>query len=506
MVLRIYQMIVPFLMRTAMIYIMGVQYLGLNSLFSSIIQVLSLAELGVGHAMVFAMYKPIAQDDEKTICALMKLYRKYYRIIGLLIGTAGLLLMPMVPRLISGDVPGELNIYILYLLNLAATVLSYWLFAYKNCLLQAHQQNNIVSWITTGTYTLQWCVQLVVLLLYHDYYLYLIISLATQVVNNVTLAIIVSRKYPRYVPVGELEPEAVRGINQKIRDLFTGKLGTVVLKASDTLVISAFLGLTVLAIYQNYFFMVSSVISIIEIILSSMMAGLGNSYVLESREKNYRDLEKFTFLFLWLTGMCTCCFLGMYQPFMEIWVGRELMLGMGEVVCFAAYFFVYTLNRLLNVYKDAAGLWHEDRFRPLVTAFVNLFLNLMLVTSWGVYGVLLSTVLSMVLIGMPWVMHNLFTHFFEKTMMKGYLWQILRYVLATVVAGTVVCLICTQTTVSQWGKLVLCGTISVLVPNVLYLLLFYRSRHFRLSVQFADQITKNRLRLEHRLFERKKCK
>ena len=106
MILRIYQMIVPFLMRTAMIYIMGVQYLGLNSLFVSVIQVLSLAELGVGNAMVFAMYKPIAQDDEKTICALMNLYRRYYRITGLVIGAVGLMLTPMVPHLISGDVPG----------------------------------------------------------------------------------------------------------------------------------------------------------------------------------------------------------------------------------------------------------------------------------------------------------------------------------------------------------------------------------------------------------------
>lgn len=500
MVLKLYQMIVPFLMRTAMIYIMGVQYLGLNSLFASVIQVLSLAELGVGHAMVFAMYKPIAQDDEQTICALMRLYRKYYRIIGLLIGVGGLLLTPVVPHLISGQVPGELNIYVLYLLNLAATVLTYWLFAYKNCLLQAHQRNDIVSWITAATYTLQWCVQLLVLLVYHDYYLYLIISLVTQVVNNMASAVVVSRRYPRYKPAGKLEPEAIRVINRKIRDLFTAKLGSVVLKSSDTLVISAVLGLTVLAIYQNYFFMVSSVISIIEIILSSMMAGLGNSYVLESREKNFRDLEKFTFLFLWLTGMCTCCFLGMYQPFMEIWVGRELMLGMGEVVCFAMYFFVYTLNRLLSIYKDAAGLWHEDRFRPLVTALTNLLLNVLLVNFWGVYGVLLSTVLSMVVVGMPWILRNLFTHFFEKTRLKGYLSQLLRHVLATAVSGALVCLLCGGVDANQWLKLIGCGLLSVAIPNVLFFLLFHKNHQFRMSVQFADQITKGKLRLERRIF------
>ena len=500
MFLKVYQMLVPFLMRTAMIYIMGVQYLGLNGLFASIIQMLSLAELGVGHAMVFAMYKPIAQDDGKTICALMKLYRRYYRIIGVVIGASGLLLMPLVPHLISGEIPGELNIYVLYLLNLASTVLTYWLFAYKNCLLQAHHRNDIVSWVMACTYTVQWCIQLAVLLVWRNYYLYMVVALVTQVVNNITSAIIASRMYPNYEPVGELDREDVLVINQKIRDFFTAKLGSVVLKSSDSIVISAFLGLTVLAIYQNYFFIISSVISIIEIILSSMMAGLGNSYILESREKNFRDLEKFSFLFLWLTGMCTCCFVGMYQPFMEIWVGRELMLGMGEVVCFAAYFFVYTLNRLLNVYKDAAGLWHEDRFRPMVTALTNILLNLLLIKFWGVYGVLLSTVISMVFVGMPWILWNLFTNFFEKKMLEGYLNQLLRQVVATVTAAAVMCLICRYIVANVWLKLIACGIASVVIPNVLFFVLFSRTRQFRMGVQFADQITKGRLHLLRRIF------
>lgn len=502
MVLRIYQMVVPFLMRTAMIYIMGVQYLGLNSLFVSVIQVLSLAELGVGNAMVFAMYKPIAQDDEQMICALMRLYRKYYRIIGSLIGAVGLVLTPMVPRLISGEIPQDMNIYVLYLLNLAATVLTYWLFAYKNCLLQAHQRNDIVSWITVITYTVQWGLQLLVLVVYHNYYLYLIVALVTQVLNNVISAVIVTKKYPKYKPAGKLSRETVKSINQKIRDLFTAKIGTVVLKSSDTIVLSVFLGLTVLAVFQNYFFVISSVSSIIEIILASMIAGLGNSYVLESREKNYCDLKKFSFLFLWLTGVCTCCFLGMYQPFMEIWVGKELMLGMGEVICFASYFFVYTLNRLLNVYKDAAGLWHVDRFRPLVKACVNLCLNLLLVKTWGIYGVLLSTVVTLAIIGMPWILHNLFNHFFEKKMLKAYVLQLLIQVAATVVAGALVCLICAQLHLTPVAQLVCCGIVSVLVPNMLFFVLFNRTQQFFLSVRFADKITKGRLRLEARIFRK----
>lgn len=162
-ILKIYQILLPFIMRTAMIYLMGVEYLGLNSLFTSILQVLNLAELGVGSAMVYSMYKPIAENDKLTICALLKLYKKYYFFIGLIIACVGVLLTPLIPKLISGDIPGQLNVYILYLLNLAATVMTYWLFAYKNSLLQAYQRSDIASKITIVTTSLQYATQLIVL-------------------------------------------------------------------------------------------------------------------------------------------------------------------------------------------------------------------------------------------------------------------------------------------------------------------------------------------------------
>lgn len=143
--LKIYQTFVPFAMRTLMIYFMGVQYLGLNGLFTSILQVLNLAELGVGSAMVYSMYKPIAEDNETKICALMGLYKKYYTMIGFVIALGGSILTPFIPYLIKSDMPADLNVYILYLLNLAATVLSYWMFAYKNALFQAHQRLDVTS-------------------------------------------------------------------------------------------------------------------------------------------------------------------------------------------------------------------------------------------------------------------------------------------------------------------------------------------------------------------------
>ena len=278
-ILKAYQILVPFLMRTAMIYLMGVQYLGLNSLFTSVLQVLNLAELGVGSAMVYSMYKPIAEDDNTTICALMKLYRTYYRVIGLVIAVVGCALTPFISHLIKSDVPAGINIYILYLLNLGATVLSYWLFAYKNSILQAHQRVDVVSKVTLITSTIQYGLQLLVLWAFHNYYFYVIVMLATQALTNIVTAICADKLYPQFKPKGNIPKEEIKRINQRIRDLFTAKLGAVIIGSADTIVISAFLGLTQLAIYQNYYFIMNAVYGLILVVFSSVTAGMGNSLI-----------------------------------------------------------------------------------------------------------------------------------------------------------------------------------------------------------------------------------
>ena len=381
-------------MRTAMIYLMGVQYLGLNSLFTSALQVLNLGELGVGSAMVFSMYKPIAENDNTTICALMKLYRTYYRVIGLVIAVVGCALIPFIPRLIKSDVPADINIYILYLLNLGTTVLSYWLFAYKNSILQAHQRADVVSKVTLVTSTIQYGSQLFVLWAFHNYYLYVIVMLATQALTNIVTAVCADKLYPQFKPRGKVDKIQVQKINQRIRDLFTSRIGGVVYDSADTIVVSAFLGLTVLAVYQNYFFILNAITGFIAVVFAACTAGIGNSIVMESKEKNYQDLNKFAFIITWIAGFCSACLLCIYQPFMELWVGKDLILSFSAVVCFVIYFFVRQFNALFYLYKDASGMWHEDRLRPLIAALTNLVLNLILVKFIGIYGILLSTVLT----------------------------------------------------------------------------------------------------------------
>ncbi len=488
-ILRGYQIVIPFFMRTAMIYLMGVQYLGLSSLFTSILQVLNLAELGVGSAMIYSMYKPIAEDDSATICALMRLYRTYYRLIGLVIAVVGSILTPFVPRLISGEVPSDVNIYILYLLNLGATVLSYWLYAYKNSILQAHQRVDIVSKVTIATSTVQYLLQFIVLCFFRNYYLYVCVLLITQVMTNIATAIVADRLYPQFKPQGNIPEGDVKQINQRIRDLFTAKLGAVVVGAADTIVISAFLGLTALAVYQNYYFVMNSICGFITVIFSAITAGIGNSLVTESAQKNYNDFKKFTFIICFILCICCSCFAALYQPFMKLWVGENYMLDFSYVILFNILFYCLELAMVWATVKDAAGLWHADRFRPLIGASANLILNIILVQFIGLYGIILSTVFSYIFISMPWLIHNLFKYLYKESLI-AYLRELGGYILITLISVITTISVCCRMSIEGIQGLIIKGVISCTIPVIIQCMMYRKKKEFRESVIMLKKMLK----------------
>lgn len=490
-ILKIYQIMVPFLMRTAMIYFMGVEYLGLNSLFTSILQVLNLAELGIGSAMVFSMYKPIAEDNKEKICALMNLYKIYYRVIGAIILIAGVVICPFIPKMIKGNIPENINVYILYIINLLATVFSYWLFAYKNSLLQAHQRSDIVSKVTLIINTIQYICQFITLYFYRNYYMYVIILLVSQIAVNISTAIIANKMYPKYKANGMLEKAEIKKINQRVKDLFTSKVGNVIVNSADTIVISSFLGLTVLAVYQNYYYILTALIGIVQVIFSSCTAGIGNSIITETSEKNYKDFKKFTFLIIWISGICTCELLCLYQQFMTLWVGRDLMLNFVAVILFCVYYFVYEINSLFNLYKDAGGIWHKDRYRPLITALTNLIMNLVLVNFIGIYGIILSTVLSTLVIGMPWLINNLFSEIFKIKPWK-YIEKLIRYVISVLIIISITFFCTYKMDGTSLNIIIFKGLICLVIFNASFLIIWGKSNESKEIYKLIKKIVKSK--------------
>ena len=464
----------PFVIRSVMLHYLGTEYLGLNGLFKSLLSFLNLAELGIGSAMVFSMYKPIAEDDTPAICALLRLYRTLYRIIGLVIAAVGLLLMPVLPSLIKSDLPPGVDLYILYLMNLGNTVITYWLFAYKSSLLQAHQRRDVISKVTLAVRITEYTAKILILIFTRNYYLYLAVQLVCQLAVNILTAVCASKMYPQYVTKGELPKEKRHDIFCRVRDLFTAKLSATVFDAADTVVISAFMGLTVLALYQNYFFIITALRMMLVVVLNACMAGVGNKLVVESKEANFRDLEKISLLFLWILGVSSAMLLCMYQPFIKIWMGEENLLAVGLVFCFVIYYYSMGANKLINMFKDAAGIWRVDRFRPLTAALVNLGLNLLTVRWIGLYGVLLSSVVSIVFIQIPWLFHNLFREVYPRQFMGKYIKLFAGMTAVSLVSCAASWYICGLFTLSVWPSLFVCAAVSFLIPNIIFFAVYGR--------------------------------
>lgn len=490
--LKAYQILFPFIMRTAMIRLMGVEYLGLSSLFTSILNVLNLAELGVGSAMVYSMYKPIAEDDRVKICALMRLYKLYYRIIGFVIAGIGLALLPFLPKLVHADLPPDIDLTILYLFYLSATVLSYWLFAYRNALFHAHQRDDVVSKIKIIVDTFKYATQLLVLYLFKNYYAYIIVVLLSQILANITTAIISGRMFPDYKAHGDLDLAEKKEISKRIRDLFTAKLGTVLSTSVDDMVISAFIGLSMLAIYQNYHYIMKAVMGFVLIIFSSCTAGIGNSIVTESADKNYNDFLKLSFLTMWICVVFISCFACMYQPFMALWVGKDLVLPDLMVLLMCAYFFLYVIQHLSCVYKDAAGIWHQDRFRPLIAGIVNLALNISLVHVWGVYAIVLSTIISYLLIAMPWVIKNLFELVFSRAPWE-YIIEMIKGALIAAVSGSLCYIIGNWILIDGIAGLLLRFVVAIIVSNTFVLTIRRKNKMFNPTLDLINHISKRKL-------------
>ncbi|MDD3401826.1 MAG: polysaccharide biosynthesis protein [Hespellia sp.] len=467
----------PFIMRTIMIHYMGTQYLGLSSLFSSILSMLSLAELGFGTALVYSMYKPIAENDTRKICALMGLYKKIYRIIGTIILIAGLLLTPFIGLLINGEVPTEVNIYVLFWIYLLNTVASYFLFAYKNSLLVAFQRNDISSNVSTVLTAIEYGIQITLVITFRNYYCYAVVFPLFTVLGNIVRSIIVDKMYPQYICKGSVDKEERKEIYRKTFALASHKIGNTISTSFDSMVVSAFLGLSCVGIFGNYNYIAMTVMSLVWIVYYSMTAGIGNRMNLNSVDENYKDFMALTsfnnVVLCWATG----CMLFLYQPFMELWAGKENLLSTNSAIIFSVYFYVYQSRKVVLVYKDAAGLWKEDQWKPIVGAILNLIINIVLVQVIGINGVILSSIISFMMVEIPWESIVLYRCYFKKSIVE-YVGNQLKTLTICLPCWAVLGLLCGLVNATPVLSLLMKMGICAVLPLPYLWIVYKNDRHF----------------------------
>lgn len=476
---RIVFTLVPFLSRTVLIYVLGMEYVGLNELLVSVLQVLNLADLGIGSAIVYALYEPVANDDRPTIRALMNYYRRVYHAIGLVIAMLGLVLMPFLPHLIKGEPPADVNLYVLYLVYLANTVFSYLLFAYKQALPTAMQRVDVVSNVNTITTILLNLAQVVLLLIFRNYYAFLFVIPVFTIVNNILMSIHVDKTYPDYKPEGMITKELRASIRKRVFGLSIQRVCATTRNTFDNMVLSAFIGLVVTGKYGTYLLVMNAVTGILAVVTTSILPTVGNSIVTDSTDKNYNDMRLMNSVYMLIAGFCASCMLSLYQPFMRIWTGAHNMLGFEVVALLVIYFYGLKMGDIISLYASGAGLWWEMRWRAIAETILNVALNLIFVQIWGVAGVVASTIVSIFAVNFILASRIIFKHYFKNGKLGEYYFDQIRYLLVTAVVCAISYLVCSHIPEGGLLWLLVRGLACAAVTVLLYLLLYSRSSKFR---------------------------
>jgi len=472
-------MIIGFLAQAFFIRILGAEYLGLNGLFSNILTMLSIFELGIGSAIIFNLYQPIASNNIDEIKSLMKFYKKSYRIIALVILLFGLFIIPFLPYIV-GTVSIDVNIPIIYILFLLSTVSSYIL-AYKRSLIYAYQKNYIINYTQLGRIILLNVLQILILYFTRNYYLYLGLKIVLQLLENIVLSVLADQLYPYLNDknVTDIDPETSKNIFRKIKALFFHKVGSIIVLGTDNIIISSFLGVVTVGLYSNYYMIINAVNVLFAEIITSTVPSVGNLLVTNDSSKSFQVFRKIRFFNFWIACFSAICILVLIQPFIILWVGEEYLLGFGVLCVLVINFYQKMMRRTYGAFKDAAGIWEEDKYIPLVESVLNIVFSILMLKIFGLAGVFLGTIFSGFIL---WcysypklvykkLFHRSYWDYAKETLSYFFLFLLLAVITYLIASIFVFENIFLQLTIN----LIVC----FIIPNIILIVIFYYTENFQ---------------------------
>lgn len=436
---RLVALVGPFIIKTIIIKRIGMEYSGLNTLFNSILTMLNLANLGFSASLVYTMYEAVAKEDNDAICAMINFFRTVYRIIGFVILGLGMCVMPFLPRLVGSEAPPDANLYVMFGLYLSATVMDYILFGYVNAIFSAYQREDTRLKIMTVRYVVQYILQIAILAIFENYYLYLATLPLMVIPNSLANYYVAKKQYPQIRCVGTPSDEVKRAVYHRVRTLFGHTLGNTLLVNVDSILVSAFLGLSVQALYSNYYYILTAVNGLVEIITNGARAGIGNKLIIDDEETNHKLFLNLSYGWVALIGICAAFMLCLYQPFVGgVWIGPEGLMSDRVVIAMVVLFYTWMFRILQLTYRDAAGLWTKDWLKPIVAMTIKLVFSVILVQiTKDVTGILIPTIFALGFIYFPWEAWVLYKHLFHRSW-RGYLCRMLKYTVLTLL-GAVLC-------------------------------------------------------------------
>lgn len=486
--------IVGLVAQAVFIKILGSEYLGLNGLFSNVISMLGIVELGMGSAIIYNMYKPIAEENHEKIKSLMQFYKKSYRIITLIISIIGIMIIPFIKYIVDIEsVTVGINVYLVYILFLLETICSYIL-SYKRSMLYADQKEYITNIIHMGYTILVNTMQLTFLYFTNDYYLYLIIKVMMRLVENIVISSYVNRRYSYLLDnnVTKLDSKTEKDIFQKIRALFFHKIGTFIVSGTDNIIISKYLGLVTVGLYSNYYMIINAVQTVINHIIQATRASVGNLLVTESKTKQFDIFNKIRFVNFWISCFSSICIFVIMDSFITIWIGYKFVLPTKVLLVLVINFFIVSSRSTYGAFKEAAGIFYEDRFVPIIESLLNIVLSIIFVKKFGLMGVFMGTIGSGLVLWCYSYPKYVYNKLFGRKIsdyMKETIYYFIIFILIAGFTYSLAILISFDNVYLQFISNVL---IALIVPNVIMLLLFSKDENFKYFINMLKGLKKRK--------------
>lgn len=483
------QIFLQFILRTVLIYYMGVEYLGLNGLFSNIFTFLNLAELGIGTAIVFSMYKPIADGNTEKVKSLQNLYKKFYIIISIVVLCLGITILPFLRFFINGEVSVNINIYVLFVLYLINTLVGYFS-AHKRSLLFAHQRNDVENKIKTICLLGMTLLQIIILIVTKNYYTYFCVNIIFTIIECLLVHVASNKLYPAINGASEPIDEAEKKtIWKNVKAISLHKIGSAVVFSTDNILISSMFGLVLLGAYSNYYLIISTLISVYVLLSNALMGSVGNLIASKDKEYVYKKYKQINFMFSILTAFCTICLIVLFQPFISVWTRGDstYLLNFSTMILLCISFYLGRMRIATGIFKECAGLFKQDQWKALVESIVNLITSIILGIFMGINGVVLGTIISTV-IAPIWIEPLvLYKHYFNKNV-KHYFISYIRDILITLFVSVICYFICSFIPNVGLFWLIIRFIICICVTAVLLVISYLPTKEFRSTLYWAKEI------------------
>lgn len=476
------KLLLNFVARFVFIRYLGVEYLGLNSLFTNVISVLSLAELGVGSAIVYSLYKPVADNDLEKVKTLIALYKKMYWIIGAVVLIIGLSLIPLLPFFMAEKPSVGIDLNIVYIVFLLNSCIGYF-FAHRRAVIFAYQRNDIETKISSIMIILLNVVQILIIILIQNYIVYAIMMPIFTLADSLAVFFISYKMFPHLRGKAEkLGAKDRKDIVKNTSAMVCHQVGGVIVYSTDSIVISSVLGLVVLGMYSNYYLITSTLITLVNLVITAFKSSIGNQIVSGDKEAIYRNFNQLSLLLFWAAGFCVICLISLYQDFIGLWIGKDMLLPFWTMVLISVNFYVRAIREIVNAYKNCSGLFWNDRFKPLIEAGVNLGLDFLLIYFFGLPGVIWATIISTVCVCIwvePLIIHK---HLFNQKVSRYYM-RMLIYTLVTLAVLVITFGICWFIPSNSIGWFVLKCAVCLVVPNLLFVFAYHKTKDFKYLMQ-----------------------